>query len=307
MNTVAMNTPDETWTRRYDQLSVRTPRSIGRGWVLDALAWGDRLSVRRTTTRPNVQILLLHHVFADEVDDFRRLIAGLADGYDFVSYTEAVRIASGETARDRDCLAFSFDDGLKSCLTAARVLEEFNATACFFVCPSVVGLTDHRVIERFCRDRLGMPATELMGWADLERLASCGHEIGNHTMRHPRVANLAVDEMAEEIGAAHEVLAGRFGVRPHFAWPYGKLADFNALAARVARDVGVRSIASGVRGAHRIGPPIESLRPAPLLRRQSLVAGWPIRHGRHFLRHAASKALSPADSWPKGWVERRAA
>lgn len=53
-------------------------------------------------------------------------------------------------------IAISSDDGLKSCLPAARMLHDRDICACFFVLGSMVGVTDPRMLSAFGRSRLAI-------------------------------------------------------------------------------------------------------------------------------------------------------
>jgi hypothetical protein len=115
-----------------------------------------------------VHLVYLHHVFSDEVVPFRKLLSRLSRQATFISHSEAVRrITSG--AIDRTYVSISFDDGLLSCLDAARIMEDFGAQACFFVCPAAVDHFDDYVwISRWCHERLHKSPVKVMSWDDLE-------------------------------------------------------------------------------------------------------------------------------------------
>ena len=89
-------------------------------------------------TRPRVHFVYLHHVFEDEVEPFRDLVRTLTSKMRAIDYSEGVeRILSNRI--DRPYVKGSFDDGFKNCLAAEKILEEFNALACFFVGSGIVG------------------------------------------------------------------------------------------------------------------------------------------------------------------------
>ena len=92
------------------------------------------------------------------------------------------------------------------------MLDRFGAKATFYVAPA-------RVEER------------LEGW---KRLVASGHEIGNHSLRHPCTGNFewsrdaaledyTLDHMRAELIEANQVLARMLGVAPvTFAYPCGQ-------------------------------------------------------------------------------------
>jgi peptidoglycan/xylan/chitin deacetylase (PgdA/CDA1 family) len=172
----------------------------------------------------------------------------------------------------------SFDDGLRSCRTAATMLADRGISACFFVLGDLVGEQDPRTIARICRTRLAMPPTDFLDWDDLEAMIDQGHLIGSHGMSHRRMSTMSSDEVDDELGRSHDLLAGRLGRADHFAWPYGHLADAPADIVERARRAGFRSAAANERGCH--------VRPisagGPILRDHAL-ATWPARQLTWFL------------------------
>jgi len=116
---------DKTSTIRDITLSVAS--------AVGSLGW-----IRRSLSRPRVHILLLHHLFPDEREGFRELLRKLAEVSEFVTYSQAMeRVRSGRF--DRPAVSISFDDGIESCVEAAKIMREFAAQGCFFLCPPIIG------------------------------------------------------------------------------------------------------------------------------------------------------------------------
>ena len=260
-------------TTKYRQVHQPTLRSAARHAALDAMTFCRGSLLKRWDNVPRVQFLVMHHVFEDEQDNFDAMVASLAEHFEFVTYSEAVRRVYEGTA-SRPTLTFSFDDGFKNCLIAADILERYGATACFFVCPRLVGESDFDELARICSRRWEMPPTELMDWNDLERLVSHGHELGGHTMGHPYMHRLRMNDAELEIGSCRAVLLQRFGTAEHFAWPYGGFHHMRPEIASAVFAGGFKSCASGQRGAHAIVP-AQNMSSPICLRRDSLVAAWP--------------------------------
>ena len=110
-------------------------------------------------------------------------------------------------------VSLTFDDARSSQVdTGLAVLDRLGAKATFYVVPV-------RVEER------------LEGW---RRLVASGHEIGNHSLRHPCTGNFAwsreaaleeytVDTMRAELVGANQRLKEQLGVEPvTFAYPCGQ-------------------------------------------------------------------------------------
>ena len=199
-----------------------------------------------------IHFVYLHHVFSDEVVPFRELLGRLSRQATFISHSEAVRrITSG--AIDRTYVSISFDDGLLSCLDAARIMEDFGAQGCFFVCPAAVDhCHDYVWITRWCHERLHKSPVKVMSWDDLEDLQRRGHEIGNHTMNHPNLAETPIESRHQQIFVAREQLVRHLGevAGRHFAWPYGEARHIDHAATSAILAAGHTSCSSAVRGVH---------------------------------------------------------
>lgn len=264
-------------------------------------AAGNAASTLENWTRllktPRVQFFYLHYLFDDQIQAFRRLLEALSYDHRFISYTEAVeRVQQGDI--DRPYVTFSFDDGLKNCLRAARVLSEYGAEACFFVCPQAVEAECYSEKKEFASRRLNMPPVDFMSWSDLEQLKRQGHEIGAHTMTHPCISDLSHREAEEEINRSARILRDRLGEVTHFAWPYGRFSHFSATAAQTVFDADFCSCASAERGCHIQG---NVSRRKLCIRRDHMVASWPVSHVRAFLVLNVLLRRRQRDKWPIDW------
>ena len=274
-------------------------RRAVRATALTLLSYGARLTgkMRAGLQRPRVQFLMLHHVFRDEEQGFHQLLERLARHVNFISYSQAVqRVLDG--AIDKPYAAISFDDGLASCSLAARILRDMGISACFFVCPSMIGQTDPAIMTAFCRDRLTMlNACGFLGWDDLERMAAAGHEIGAHSMTHANLATLDKSAMEQEIGRGYDILRQRFGPALHFAWPLGHWNQFTPEARDFAFATGFKSCASAQRGCHVAGAgPID---PRQLCVRRDLArCKSPVSEVLYFMSKNAAAASPHNNKWP---------
>lgn len=286
-----------SWTTRFSQIHRPTWRGRARHAALSGLALGSKVigRVDSALKRPRVHFVYLHHIFEDEVDLFRDLVKTLSSFMRPIDYSEGVeRILSNRI--DRPYLTFSFDDGFKNCLVAAKILEEFGARACFFVCPKIVGERDQQAAEEFCRKRLHLPPVEFMNWNDLEALIKRGHEIGNHTSSHVNLGSVDERRLHEEVIGSLETLRSRLGdsIR-HFAWPYGHFQAIKKNGIDLAFASGHRSITSGQRGAHVTGA---SSPQAICIRREHVIAAWPKAHVLYLMAKSARRASASDNDWP---------
>jgi peptidoglycan-N-acetylglucosamine deacetylase len=100
-------------------------------------------------------------------------------------------------------IALTFDDGPLAGPTE-RVLEmlaEREARATFFLIGEAIARNPDQA----------------------RRIVEAGHEIGNHSYRHPRFLGLSLGRIAEEIDSTDRLIQGAGHVGPiHFRSPYGK-------------------------------------------------------------------------------------
>lgn len=248
---------------------------------------------------PIVQLVYLHHLFEDEKTPFRRLLSRLSEKYTFISHSEAVqRILSQQI--DRPYLSFSWDDGFKNCLNAVDILNEFDAKGCFFICPELIGFKEFQKIKTFNNKQLNFPPVEYMDWNEIELLLKSGHEIGSHTLRHINIAHTEKTIVEDEIFQSAQIIKERTGKIGHFAWPYGTFSDFSPQAKKMVFEAGFESCASAVRGAH---PPIDVAikREDLCLRRDHIVAAWPLRHNLYFVKQSSRITSAAGQYWPEAY------
>jgi peptidoglycan/xylan/chitin deacetylase (PgdA/CDA1 family) len=236
------------------------------------------LAVRRRTPPEGVRIVHYHWVFDDEVVGFRKQLAFLAGAFEPVSLSEAVSRLESGTVGGRE-LVITFDDGFRNHLVnAAPLLEDVGVSACFFLIADLVGAERARVAS-LCRERLHLPAAvEPLGWPDVAELLRRGHEVGSHTRGHPNLAALSDDELETELLESRGRIEEEVGseVR-HFSAPYGDAARFTPAVSDAARRTGYGSCSSSLRGINSAGGGVYALR------RDHLVASWPVSHVRYFL------------------------
>lgn len=261
-------------------------RSFARKNALDFLSVTNRwIEKDEIKTAPRLQFIYIHHVFNDEVESFRSQIAHLAKTYTFLSYSEAInRIKTGQI--DRPYMAFSSDDGFLNNKNAAKVLESFGATACFFLNTNTIGLTDPKEIERFCRERLHLPAIEFLTWGQVNQLQAQGHEVGSHTSDHYDVSRMDHDAFVDDLSKTKQIIEEHAGPIQHFAFPYGRWSNFSKKALNATIEVGFQSVATAERGCHLLNGPEHSM-----IYRDHVLAKWPARHLDYFFSTNVRNAL----------------
>ena len=99
---------------------------------------------------------------------------------------------------------------------APPILEGCGFRGAFYVVPSLVGLSSSWD---------GDQARPLAGWDELTSIADRGHELGNHTLTHPRLDGLPPSEQLVEIEAATKVMHARGIEVCTIAYPFGNYND----------------------------------------------------------------------------------
>ena len=120
---------------------------------------------------------------------------------------------------DEKKIALTFDDGphYKYTDEILDILEKYGVKATFFV----IGVNAERHPEK------------------VKRIASSGHEIGNHTYSHPHLKKVSAQELEAEIEKASEVISRLTGKKPVlFRPPEGYCgADVSSTAKKSGCDV----------------------------------------------------------------------
>ena len=159
---------------------------------------------------------------------FRRQIElALREGYRFVLASEIARTGGGP----KD-LAITFDDGLKSTLTtAAPILAEYGVPWSLFV------------VSDWADGRHMYDDDVLLRWAEIERLAAAGAEIGSHSVTHPNFRWLDRAQTVDELVRSRRTIEEHLGIAPtSFAIPLGQSGNWSPAASEAARQAGYSTV-----------------------------------------------------------------
>ena len=266
---------------------------------MDVLSYLGREDYKELSKVPRIQFLYFHHVFPDEAKNFEYIVSQLAKDHSFIPHSEAVqRLISGTV--DRPYISWSSDDGLENNRIAGEILAQYGASACFFVNPNSIGLSDHDAVTDFCTRRLAMPATSFLDWKGVEALLEMGHEIGSHTMDHDRVTELDIEQFRDDLIQSKEILERYCGPVHHFAYPYGTFNDFNKAAFDFVFETGYDSCSTAVRGCHL---PTQGLTKEKLfIRRDQVIGAWPLQHIYYFMAQSAKNATHNTHLVPSNYL-----
>ncbi len=163
----------------------------------------------------------------------------------------------GFSAPDPARAVLTFDDGSRTVLRHA--IEELSVnrfTGIQFIVAGAIGGVNHWDVREN-----GEAADPLMDAAEIREWLAAGHEIGAHTLTHPRLTEIPSDRAKEEISASKKMIEDTFGiVVRHFCYPYGKwnrrvrdLVEEAGFETAVTLEFGVNSAVRDPFALKRIG------------------------------------------------------
>ena len=147
-------------------------------------------------------------LFARQMDELKQA------GFDAPPFGDAFRDLNPRGAR----IALTFDDGFQNvCTHALAPLARNRFHAIQFLVAGLLGRSNEWEQHEGEAHEPLMDATQAREWL------AAGHEIGSHTLTHPRLTQLPPAQAREEISASKKKLEDLFG-RPirHFCYPYGE-------------------------------------------------------------------------------------
>ena len=153
----------------------------------------------------------------------------LADGYEGVTFTDAVRPRGGRR------VAVTFDDAFATVLELGKpILDRLGIPATVFAVSDFAEAGRPLLWDGIDHWKGGPFDHELrsLDWAQLRSLADDGWEVGSHTCDHPRLTRCDDAELDRQLRESREAVARGMG-RPctSIAYPYGDTDDRVAAAA----------------------------------------------------------------------------
>jgi peptidoglycan/xylan/chitin deacetylase (PgdA/CDA1 family) len=121
-------------------------------------------------------------------------------------------------------ICFTFDDAYQCAIEhGLLVFASRSLPATFYPVSSLVGKTS---------EWDGPLARPLAGWDMLREVEAAGSEIGNHSVSHPKMAQIGPEQQMLEVCSAHEALTDA-GLSPKtFCYPYGSINEDARVAAK---------------------------------------------------------------------------
>jgi peptidoglycan/xylan/chitin deacetylase (PgdA/CDA1 family) len=168
---------------------------------------GGACLVRHLIPRNHIRIVMTHHVFDEDLEQFDHIVRFLGAELQFLDPSQFFRHydePSPEPIVARSLL-WTFDDGLLSAYTAAQqVLNPMGVKAIFFIPTAIIDLRTHEQMREFAHTRIlfGTRAVSAlrreeyitMSAEHLQELHQQGHTILPHTHSHVHASDIATPQ-----------------------------------------------------------------------------------------------------------------
>lgn len=132
-------------------------------------------------------------------------------------------------------IVITFDDGYQDNYTYAfPILKKYHFTATIFVVVNSIGKTNF-----FDADRKVQPVNKMLSLKQIKELNAYGITIGAHTMNHPHLAKISLDQAREEIINSKKALEKILG-KPVlvFSYPYG---SYDKNVEKIVKEAGYKA------------------------------------------------------------------
>jgi peptidoglycan/xylan/chitin deacetylase (PgdA/CDA1 family) len=116
------------------------------------------------------------------------------------------------------------------------------------------------------RDKLGIAGPSgaddlMMSWAEIVEMHRGGISFGAHTVNHPVLTRVPIEQAISEIVTSKKVIEERIGASvTSFAYPNGKEGDYNESIKTILKDAGFTCAVTTISGANQKGQDVYELR-----------------------------------------------
>ena len=185
-------------------------------------------------------------------------------GYTPISLEALLACRKSEVILPDKPVMITFDDGYQDLIRyAVPVLQKYAFPAIFYLVAGMVG-----------KSSAWMGGTDLgeiplMDWNEARQLSEAGFQIGSHSMRHLRLAEVPLEDVCNELADSRNLLEMRLGreIR-HLAYPFG---SYNEAVQRIAGEIGYLSAVSVRIGLSGLNDDLYALQRVPLSRQDSML------------------------------------
>jgi hypothetical protein len=158
--------------------------------------------------------------------------------------------------------SYSGDDSI-----GTQVLPQLGICATYFVIPGFVESSMKGMSQRFIAERLfpgelvpdDVVKNLSMSWNQIRELRSFGHEIGSHTMTHPRLSELLDSEIVKEFVDSKTKIADETGRAPRqLAITFGDIRSISKRVLVLAYEH-YEVVHTSIRGSNRDRGPLRTV------------------------------------------------
>lgn len=167
-------------------------------------------------------------------DMFAAQMAALSErGYVTVSLRDYLAYRAGLATPPPRPVILTFDDGYADVEREVRpILETYGFTATVFLVTQAIGARQR--MDNSWDPPEAHYGVEMLLWSEVESLSRMGYELGSHTLTHPRLSAVGLDQAKRELTQSAAALHARLGEPPvAFAYPFGDGAGVPRIEALV--------------------------------------------------------------------------
>jgi peptidoglycan/xylan/chitin deacetylase (PgdA/CDA1 family) len=183
-----------------------------------------------------------------------------SDGYQGLTLTEGLAALDSGNAqlKSRKPVAITFDDGYHDFLTSAVPALQRHAFTATMYLPT--GFIAH--------ERRQFKGRDCLTWPEIADLHGCGFEFGSHTVTHPKLVDLTLEEIRNEVIVSKSTIEQQLSTEVKaFAYPYAfpqHKRDFVRRFVDVVATAGYRSAVTTMIGHVRAQDDVFCLKRLPV-------------------------------------------
>jgi peptidoglycan/xylan/chitin deacetylase (PgdA/CDA1 family) len=249
---------EQTCEQKSDQGALGHSRNYMRfrklvRWAVASATYGSGVT-RLYAKRSRARILVYHSIDHDPLNPFsvsplafEAQVRRLAEAYHPISLDELVSHIREGTELPANAVAITLDDGLRDNYRFAYpILNKYGVPATIYV------VVDKLKLEAGTDSASdGGESERYLLWPQVKEMSENGISIGSHTLTHPWLTEVPLEQARHEIAASKTKLE-QFLDKPvrHFAYPGGRLCDYNQEIKEAVIESGYLSACVGLNGTN---------------------------------------------------------
>jgi peptidoglycan/xylan/chitin deacetylase (PgdA/CDA1 family) len=203
-------------------------------------------------------VVLLYHSVSDAPSDlavstraFREQMRYLTDHFELLTVSKLLAGLTQSSEHSHPLSALTFDDGYADNFDQVLpILAAYQVRATFYPITGLLGQhqSDPAQNAGWSTDSHGQEV-RMLSWEQLRQMAGQGHEIGAHTVHHPKLHQLPVEEVRREVFQCKSDLEAQLNVPVEsFAYPRGRYTPIVKELVRAAGFTSAVTIHEGTLG-----------------------------------------------------------